>query len=322
MAAALACAVAIHPQIAATHEYTPAYAMTDAVREQVNTSPFAMILGELRVSAADMMWIKTERYLHLGISYAPHIDAEALAHSGDAEEEASREPDDEQDPIHTEMAAAAAKQAPAEAEHEHEGEEKPLAPSAAEDYRGFIGTIQRNVQPWGIGEQFHQHQGGQELIPWYRVLTLSNPHHIRGYLTGSWWLMKQESKEPGSTDEALKFISEGVANNPTDFELPLMQGRILLAKDRVREAIASFRKSAELALAVRPEGGVEKLPEWSYWEEEDFSAAVHYVPALYLEKLHDPAAALDALDWADKLLPGDGRLAALRRQAGGEPPVR
>jgi len=32
-------------------------------------SPFALIMGELRASSADLMWVKTERYFHRGINF-------------------------------------------------------------------------------------------------------------------------------------------------------------------------------------------------------------------------------------------------------------
>ena len=57
--------------------------MTDRMQEEVNTSSFAQILGELRASTADLMWIKTERYLHRGVAYKPHLDADAMAHTGE-----------------------------------------------------------------------------------------------------------------------------------------------------------------------------------------------------------------------------------------------
>ena len=48
-----------------------------------NSSAFAKILGELRLGAADLMFVKTERYLHGGVGYTAHADDGADA--GDAE---------------------------------------------------------------------------------------------------------------------------------------------------------------------------------------------------------------------------------------------
>jgi hypothetical protein len=309
-------------------DYKAAFVLTDEQREQVNMSPFAVILGEIRTTTADLLWIKTERYLHRGVGFAPHINADELAHTGNAlqgsddaknSKQAVAKPanavqekpdaDAEHDPVH-----AAAQGAPQSSKPDPEAHPKPLVPDAEEDYRGFIGVLQRNVQPWQSASAPHHHEPGDELLPWYRVLTLSDPHHVRGYLTGSWWLMKQERAEPGAMAEALAFVTEGIANNPKDFQLPLMRGRILLQEGRVKDAIASFRQSARLALAIRPPGGVERQPDWTYWEEEDFSAAVHYVPTLSYFALRDAAATRSALAWAEKLLPGDKRLAELHRR--------
>jgi hypothetical protein len=313
LVAALACAVALHAGLGDARDWRPAFVMNDEQREQVNNSPFALILGDLRVTAADLMWIETERYLHRGVGFAPHVHAQELAPHEPADADHAGKSMDEPVPNH---------------EHDHEQghdhghggltpeEEfagmKPLIPAAEGDDRGFIGTIQRHIQPWQDANAPHHHDVGDELIPWYRVLTLSNPHHVRGFLTGAWWLMQQEDREPGSLAQALDFIDEGIAHNPRASQLHLMRGRILIQERRWPEAIAAFRRSAGLALAIRPPGGVERAPDWTDWEEEDFSAAVHYVPTLCYLKLKDPAATREALEWASRLLPGDARLARLR----------
>jgi len=48
-----------------------------------NSSAFATILGEVRTSMSDLMFIKTERYLHSGVAYQVHHDLEALASGKD-----------------------------------------------------------------------------------------------------------------------------------------------------------------------------------------------------------------------------------------------
>ena len=66
-------------------ESTRAYeGLTTYEIEMRNTSPFAAILGEVRTSSADLMYIKTERYIHAGVGYTPHLSAEEMARSGKA----------------------------------------------------------------------------------------------------------------------------------------------------------------------------------------------------------------------------------------------
>jgi tetratricopeptide (TPR) repeat protein len=317
--AALASVGGLHSGLRGRAAWDGAARLDDAQREAVNSSAFATILGELRTTAADLMWVKTERYMHRGVGFAPHLDAKALAHGGesdhdhdhaanrdndyDHESENGGRPDPEQEGdghVHDEHC-----------DHDHENMAA-LIPDHAGDYRGYIGDLHRAVQPWQDRDAPHAHQPGDELLPWYRLLTFSNPHHERGYITGAWWLLTQARAGKGDFEETLAFIDEGVANNPKSFQIALMRGRILLAMDRDEEAVAAFRHSAELALAIRPEGGAPHPPEWTDWEEEDYLAAVHYVPAILLQKIGDARRAALALDWAEGLLPGDKRLASLR----------
>ena len=273
---ALAGVAALGSGLRPTKTYRPAYTMTEAVSEEVNTSAFASILGEVRTSAADLMWVKTERYMHRGVAFAAHITADEL----------TRDEDGNQD------------------EHEHEHMEA-FIPEADEDYRGFIGTIQRAVHPWQGPDAPHSHTPGDQLLPWYRLLTFSDPHHWRGYMIGAWWLCQEQGKNPGALDEAMAFINEGIRNNPKVFQLHLMQGRIRIKQGQIQAAIESCERATELALAIRPEGGVEQPPVWTESDEEDFAAALRYVPFLQLRRLHDAEAARASLARARRLLPND-----------------
>src|SRR5689334_9941521 len=71
-------AAAVRPLLDSVKVYQPAFASSDATLEAVNSTPFAQILGEVRASAADLMWIKTEHYLHRGVIYAPHLDQDEM----------------------------------------------------------------------------------------------------------------------------------------------------------------------------------------------------------------------------------------------------
>ena len=47
-----------------------------------NTSALAAMLGGFRTAVSDLLYIKTERYLHSGVAYAPHLEGETLSTAG------------------------------------------------------------------------------------------------------------------------------------------------------------------------------------------------------------------------------------------------
>lgn len=280
--------------------------------EQRNASAFAIILGEFRTNVSDMIFIKTERYLDSGIAYMPHINTDAMAQSGEIETrrrqpaghdattctDPSHHHDHDHDHDHatsetdhesTDSVAALQRQVeqglttakmreaaalkPGETtghDHTHEFVDT-IIRTAEKDFRGFIGHLERRVKPWRDPRLPHRHTAGTELLPWYRLATMSNPQFVRGYLIGAWWLKKQRTEE--QTREALKFIEEGIANNPNAFQLHLMRGHILRALKRDAEALQSFRRAADLGIAQRPRDGKEG-PNWTSYNEDDITAAI------------------------------------------------
>lgn len=263
--------------------------LDDSVRESVNSSAFAAILGEIRASAADFMWVKTEIYMHNGVAFKGHLNRDELTHTGEIDAHEHHEGDDD-DCAHS----------------------KTVIPEPAGDYRGFVGTLQRQVQPWQDVKAPHVHTSGDELLPWYRMLTYSNPHHWRGYMIGTWWL----SKKPATRTQAESFIDEGVRNNPNVFQLQLMRGRVLMQRAAWGEAIGAFRHAAELAEKIRPAAGESQSPAWTKSDEEDYAAALRYIPLIQWRKLGDPAAARQSLAAALERIPGDKALQDLRAQLG------
>ena len=315
---AVALAAALHPALARSKAYKPAFVLDDQVREEVNTSAFAMILGEVRASMADLMWIKTERYLHRGVIYKPHLDADAVAHTGEL---VARHEDHDDGHDHETASAESHDGHDGDADHDehgHEGEKLvAMIPDREHDYRGFIGILQREIQPWKGPDEPDEHTAGDELVPWYRMLTYSDPHHWRGYMIGTWWLSKMQ--DPQALREANAFIAEGIKNNPEAFQLNLMAGRLKIQQQRWREAIGCFERAMQIALKTRPAGGKETPPIWSLSDEEDFAAAARYIPNLLFHKLNDLPAARASLAQALQLLPTDAPLQALQKQLDAAP---
>ena len=270
-----------------------------AALEAANTTPFAVIMGEFRSGMADLMWVKTERYLHRGVAYGAHIDGDAMARTGKVAVRAENEGRPERETLDEDHE-----------EHFANG----LIPAADKDWRGWVGELQRQVHPWDDPANPHIHQDGAELIPWYRLLTYSDPHHWRGYSIGAWWLMQQAEDEPQALVEAESFIDEGIRNNPRSFQLHLMRGRILMQREAWQEAIGAFASAAALGEAARAAGGATDEVAWTLGDEEDFASSLRYGPLLRWRKLDDPEGARQDLLAALHKLPGDGPLNAMRAE--------
>lgn len=287
-----------------------------------NTNAFARILGELRIGAADFLFVKTELYLHGGIGYAAHTDdldesQEALA--GEAHslmgEEGLPMPGDHEPPDpagHSEDHAGHA--------HEHghveshgEGEAVPTTMRGAEDdFRGIVGDLERAIKPWRSPDSPHILVGGAELLPWFRLMTITNPHFVRGYRVGAMWLGRERQY-----DEALAFLQEGIdgnAGNPELFLLYLSKVLMLMHKDRLggesclEEGLMAAREGVRLGIAVRPENGeVGKIHAGLLWNAdhaEDLLFLMRF-EAMILERLGRRAEALEALETSRRLYPDD-----------------
>jgi hypothetical protein len=255
-------------------------------REIRNSSALATILGEIRTNMSDLMFIKTERYLHGGVAYMPHLDMDKVAASGEI---------DHKDDPGGKFANT-------------------LIPPPEQDFRGLIGDLHRKVKPWQDPSMPHSHTTGEELLPWYRLMTMTDPHNIRGYLIGAWWLKGRRT--PTHDAEALRFIEEGIRNNPRSFSLHLMHGNILRGQGRIEEAVAAFHRAAGFAVEQRPhervqpfiaEGLVITLPGWGDYQEEDARASVR-MSVLAERQYGDPAKALELAERYDQAFLGDARL--------------
>jgi len=278
--------------IAQRHREQVAMASTAEVTAR-NNNAFAMILGEFRASLSDFMFIKTERYLDSGVAYEPHIHLEEMV-SEDRETNASLETHD--DHAHDDHADRG---------HDHDHHDHAHTPTiirtAQDDFRGVLGELERTVKPYRDPHLPHNHTTGEELLPWYRLMTLANPRQVRPYLIGAMWLSQQE----GQLEAAIDFLEEGIRQNqgrPDLFRLylGLTTSWVKFSHERpdaswADPALQSARRGFVLALHQREQTLAASPDRWRNDQEEDLRIVGHYV-ALLEQHQGNTGAALEAAE--------------------------
>lgn len=270
--------------------------------ERRNRNAFAQILGEVRATAADVMFVKTERYMHDGIGYAEHLKLGAMARGEDELAGPALDIVHQESLAEIENSENSQDQSTADEGHEeaeelegHEGHDHSVSDGAPtiirtadRDFRGFLGALEREVKPWRVHGQSHGKGRGAELLPWYRMMTLANPQFIRGYRLGAMWLGFD-----GHEAEAIEFLEEGVAKNQNNPELFQLHLSLAITHLRLigegtgphhRSALSASRLGLECALGVRPENGkagrIRGDLLWTEDHEEDFIFLARFVSLL------------------------------------------
>ena len=93
----------------------------------------------------------------------------------------------------------------------------------------------------------HAHAEGreiEELLPWLRLATQSDPHNVEAYLVASFWLQGDCARP----DLALTTIVEAIEKNPGRYELHLEMARIYLSSDEYELASASLQRALNLII--------------------------------------------------------------------------
>lgn len=249
---------------------------------QRNSSATARIAGELRATFSDMVFIKSDRYMHAGVAYvsAAEEDLSLAAAENKAESEAGHAHEGagghlQFEPVEPEKGVDEFSNAPAA--HQCQSGKETVIKSADKDYRGWVGDLHRAVAAFRDPKLGHMHTESEEILPWFRVATLNDPHFVRGFCVGAYWLKTE------SLDEAITFAEEGRSKNPDAFQIHLTLGELYMDKARgdsakplsgdlspeasmwVLRAKASFQRSAELVLKQRPQE-MDALPESSPWQ--------------------------------------------------------
>ncbi len=163
----------------------------DAAKESIALS----LLGQLQMSIADLMWLKSMEYLHRGnLQRMPTRGEEDLGFMrGDSQDTAVGLG-------HTEGLN--------------------MVLDEDRDWRGLLGNIQRHIACYSEG---HIHDDPVELIPWYQLAVKLNPKLERLYTMGAFFLA-DFAQEPA---EAREMLVAGIAANPNSFEVRAALGRLL-----------------------------------------------------------------------------------------------
>jgi tetratricopeptide (TPR) repeat protein len=192
------------------------------------------LLGQIRISVGDILWLKSDEYLHSGVRHRRRTQKER---DEDLRTGHDHGPEDHHAHHH-------------HADHGDEGFEElhcdhedlvTVIPSEERDIRGLFGALDRQVHPFTLHPS---HSNPGELAPWYRLLTYVNPNHIRGYIVGAYVI----SAHGGQEETALEFLLEGERNNPLSIEIKEALGRFhFLTRGDTETAIPYFEQAIAIA---------------------------------------------------------------------------
>ena len=222
------------------------------------------LLGQLQMSVSDLMWLKTLEYLHNGIVYRMPSEQERAQGVRAAE--------------FTGMGAGVA---------HHDGPS--LVPGKDRDWRGLLGEVDRNIEPWRPGHP--QHSDPQELIPWYQVLVKFNPHYIQAYTNGAFF-MSDFARQPGM---ARDFLIAGAQKNPWSFEIESVLGRIYFDSFADYERAAAALAKATALAREEERALAERKDKLGNVQEQLLGEAYLFLARSYAElgQFHEALAACD-----------------------------
>jgi len=231
--------------------------LTAAQQTKLEKVAAASLFGQFRSSMADFLYLKVDKYLHKGVDLRGLTPQEQKAADADA--------------VRTKDSDVA------QGFQQHE-EETTVVPSAARDWRGVVGDLERATQPSGdMGN--HEHADPKEALPLFRLMTWSNPHFIPGYTVGAGLMSRSEP------EEALAFLREGEKNNPESVEIQFALGEMFMAR-RKQPASAEphLRRALELSRA-------RDLATMTEDEQEAYEGTYRFLVILLRDAGRHPEAA-------------------------------
>ena len=172
-------------------------AVADLPREDV----LSLMLGGAREAASLSLFDRADLYFHGGVS---HEDC------------------------HGAFAKAAKSAAPAAVIDDDHDEDKERLGGNGSWIRAWLAH-----DPWcrldaALHPPEHRHLKGaaqeKEVIPWVWAAAKLDPHNVLAYTTGGYWL----ARRVGQPAEGVRFLEDGIRNNPENSELEFTRGEVLL----------------------------------------------------------------------------------------------
>ncbi len=213
------------------------------------TAQDSTVLGVVRSSLADFLWLKVDRVVHNGVDMRAVAEATRRHHRADGigGDPGTGGHGDDADADDGAEHSGSNTAATHEHESEHGPEETVIGPRDT-DWRGLLGDVERATQPFADAGN-HIHRDPREALPLFRLMTQANPRFIDGYVTGAYVL----SREEDGLDRARQFLEEGIAANPGDLRLPSALGTLLTRKARrYDEALPFLVRAIEIAARRDP----------------------------------------------------------------------
>jgi tetratricopeptide (TPR) repeat protein len=226
------------------------------------------MFGGLRVFVGDWAFMKAEEYHHRGLSFE-----EAMA-------------------IHAGESFTA---------EEHDHEHGHAAPVKRDLFSRIYGSVK-------VTADAHLRPAEEkEVLPWFYVETAFNPHDIRGYVFGGYWLARI-----GKFAESIRFLKEGERNNPDSARIAGNIGMTYYKHKDTEKAFVYLEKARQLWVAGKGENAVTNK-----YVESDLDFTFDLLGNIY-ESKGNAAEALKVYKEAYALKPSGAIHAKIERLEKGE----
>jgi len=92
-----------------------------------------------------------------------------------------------------------------------------------------------------VGKHIHLHgEEEKEMLPWFYYAVRLDPKNVDAYALGGYWV----ASRIGQVDEGIKFLREGISNNPEAWQIYSQLGRIYFwEKEDYAQALENYSKA-------------------------------------------------------------------------------
>jgi tetratricopeptide (TPR) repeat protein len=202
-------------------------------QERLEHVASASLLGELRGSFADYLWLKADRLIHNGVDMRALTAAELRGKN------------------RWRSSNAAGQETPVA---RHEEGETTVVPNREADHRGILGDLEREIKPY-MDMRHHRHRDPGDTAALFRLMTWTNPRFVQAWVVGA-NVLATNLRRPQA---AIRFLKEGAEKNPDSIAIQVEIGRYLLYQYHDgRDAERYFRRGILLGAARRHLTGDEE----------------------------------------------------------------